>query len=502
MSFEIRRDEQLYLPPAMLIEKLSLYKDIFYNHTPDSAWYFHSIMAALGTQKLLLVGRLGVFLGWTVLGVALLGITYKLTRSSAMALFAVTAILANEALLNQTGMAATNNLLVLTATYLGLGFFLLGTTKGDVKPLWVFLSGLFLATAAATKASAFVFIPLVATASLFIPQAVPFAQRITKVVVPLAIGGLLGAAPVLYYFAADPDRFLAHVIGFHTGPHVAYWSTQSAGGEDVVAMSVGAKLQMAHTVWFGGANLMLLFVTVLLVTLLIWSDSWRRTAIRLAGGQFGLMVSCIAAAAAMSLLPTPSFPQYYTLPLVCAPLLIALLYADLGEEEQLNSSPAIIAASVIVLILAIPQLGQSLPRLASPKSWTTEKSHRAGLAIAREIAAAGVSGKIGTLVPIYALEGGLEVYPELATGQFAYRTADITDPSLRRHYRTTSPAEVGQLFASDPPAAILVGFDEKLEAPLVTFAEANGYRKVDSLDITDRYGSAILYIRPSATVGN
>ncbi|NJM29160.1 MAG: hypothetical protein HC855_02655 [Rhizobiales bacterium] len=204
----------------------------------------------------------------------------------------------------------------------------------------------------------------------------------------------------------------------------------------------------------------------------------------------------------MSLVPTPGFPQYYTLPLVCIPLLIALLYADLGEEEQLNSNPALIAASAVILIVAAPQLGQSLPHLVSTKSWASEKSHRAGMAIAREIAAADVTGKVATLLPIYPIEGGLEVYPELATGQFAYRTAEYTDPALRRFYRTTSPAEIAQLFGNDRPAAILVGFEPKLEQPLVTFAEANGYRKVDSLDIKDRYGTAVLYIRPADAIGN
>lgn len=502
MSFDIRRDEQLYATPAVLLRKLSLYRDVFYNHTPDSAWYFYGIMSALGTDKLLLAARLGVFLGWALLGAALLGVTYRLTRSPAMCLFAVVSILANEALLNQTGMAATNNLLVLSAAYLGLGLFVLGTREEGVKPLWVLLGGVFLATAAAVKASAFIFIPLVATAALFLPQNMPFAQRPMKVVVPLAVGGLLGAAPVLAYFAADPGMFLAHVVGFHTGPHVAYWAAQAADGDEIVAMTAAAKVQLAYSIWFDGANLLLIFMTALMVTLLVLSDSWKQTIQRLLGGQPGLILGCLAVAAAMSFLPTPGFPQYFTLPLVVSPLLIALLYAELNEEEQFSASPALVAASAVILLMGLPQLAQTLPRLVSPQSWTGEKSHEAGVAIAREIAAAGVSGKVGTLVPIYPLEGGLEVYPELATGQFAYRTAEYMDPSLRRYYRTTSPAEIGQLFSADPPAAILVGFDAKLEEPLVNYAMQNGYRKIDNMDIADRYGTAVLYIRPGAAPVN
>ena len=104
-------------------------------------------------------------------------------------------------------------------------------------------------------------------------------------------------------------------------------------------------------------------------------------------------------------------------------------------------------------------------------------------------------GKVATLAPIYPLEGGLEVYPELATGPFAYRTGDITPPTLAAQYRMTSPTRIGALLASDPPAALLLGFDATLEAPMVAYAEANGYDRVADLGIRDRYGTAVLYLR-------
>jgi len=39
MNFEMRRDEQLYVPPARLLNDHALYADFFYNHPPASAWY-------------------------------------------------------------------------------------------------------------------------------------------------------------------------------------------------------------------------------------------------------------------------------------------------------------------------------------------------------------------------------------------------------------------------------------------------------------------------------
>jgi len=112
------------------------------------------------------------------------------------------------------------------------------------------------------------------------------------------------------------------------------------------------------------------------------------------------------------------------------------------------------------------------------------------------MAEAGAAGKVATLSPIYPLEGGLDVYMELATGPFAYRTGDITAPDLAKFYRMTSPATIGALLKSDPPAALLLGFEPELEAPLMTFAEQNGYVRLPDFEINDRYGSAGLYVRP------
>jgi hypothetical protein len=124
--------------------------------------------------------------------------------------------------------------------------------------------------------------------------------------------------------------------------------------------------------------------------------------------------------------------------------------------------------------------------------------HQHGVSIAERLAEAQIEGRVATFAPVYPLEGGLPVYPELATGQFAYRAAEYTDADLARHYVMTSPTEIEALFRSDPPAALLVGFEPALEAPMVRFAEDNGYRRVEDLGLADRYGEGILYLRPAA----
>ena len=52
------------------------------------------------------------------------------------------------------------------------------------------------------------------------------------------------------------------------------------------------------------------------------------------------------------------------------------------------------------------------------------------------------------------------------------------------------------LLEADPPAALLLGFNEKLEQPMREFAERHNYTPVTDLGIEDRYGTPVLYVRP------
>ncbi len=498
MNFDVRKDEQLYLPPARLLADQNLYADFFYNHPPVSAWYFYGFMQAIKSDYLLLSGRLAIFFAWAIVGAALIGITYRLTRSAAASAFVLVSIMANTSLLNQTGMAATNNLLVLVVGYIGIGLYVVGITAHSIGQIAIFCSGIALSLAAGIKANAVVFIPVIAVSTLFLPNWAPFKERLLKVTLPLAIGGIIGALPVLLSLLQNPDLFLAHVVGFHTGPHVAYWAAQIASTDDVVAMTATAKLTLAATTWFGGANLILILMLAILATMLALSDSVRQMLGLVLGGEPGILVVCVAATVAISFVPTPGFPQYYTLPLACAPLLVSVLFAKLKPEDQDALLAPLIAGTAIILLMGLPPLLQHVPRLVQPAKWTVVRAHESGRAIANAIQKVKANGKVATLAPIYAIEGGLPVYPEFATGQFAYRTAEYNGAALKPFFRTTSAKEVGALLKSDPPAAILVGFETVLEAPLVLFAEQNNYIKDENLAIVDRYGIGILYVRPTA----
>lgn len=174
MNYEMRKDEQLYVPPIRLLDHYRLYEDFFYNHPPGSAWLFHWIGATIGSDHLLFSGRLSVFLAWMMFLAAIGAITYSLTRSGIISWCVAAITVTNDLFLTQTGMAATNNFLPLPLSFIGLGLFVLAVREERPKPFLLAIAGLCLSLAAAFKISAVAFIPPVAVAAFFVTTRLPF----------------------------------------------------------------------------------------------------------------------------------------------------------------------------------------------------------------------------------------------------------------------------------------------------------------------------------------
>lgn len=495
MNYELRRDESLYVPPIRLMANQTLYQDFFYNHVPGSAWWFYGLGRLTGLDALLLTGRLAVLVGWLIFAGSIGWVSYHLTRSVLASWCIVILSLLNPLFLAQTGMTATNNLLPLPFAFLGLSLFVFGVKGERPRPLLIALAGFCLSAAVDMKVSAVAFIPTVVLAAFVLPWSAAFSDRLLRGVLPLAAGGLIGGLPILYNLLTEPAQFLAHIVGYHTGPHIAYW-TDPAMLEEEVARSMGAKLLLAFDIWLAGSVAVSLSALVALVIIFIRNGSdWDRPRRQWLFASLAVVTATAMSAAILSFLPVPGFPQYFAAPLVCLPLALALLFGGLTHGGRQAAFPAILAATVVVLVACTPRLLQHATKLVSPERWTVTRVHKGGEAIATALS--GVKGRVATLSPIYPLEGGLDVYPELATGPFAYRTGDLTEPGLAAFYRMTSPSTVEVLLEADPPAALLLGFDERLEQPLKAFAVRNGYRPERNVIIQDRYGAGVLYVRPS-----
>ncbi|WP_126975671.1 hypothetical protein [Frigidibacter oleivorans] len=526
LDFGIRRDEMMFVAPAALAGEMPLYSGLFFNHVPLSPWAFaaaHWLAPGLG---LLMVARLTVFAAWLLLLAATGLLVQRISRSLPLALLAAVALATSDTLLDQAGMAATNNLLPLPFAMIGLGLVLvalLEDPRPGVLPATGFAAGLALALAVGLKVSAVAFLPPVLLAALLLPRRRTFGDRLRGLALPGLLGGLVGAAPILWYLATAPDLFLAHVLGFHTGPHVAYWQANAAS-EPGLAMDPRGKLILAYGAWLGGSTLLLAGVALAALwagaspaststsaSTLAPADAAGsnllrpRPALRRPQGADGwadalaLALGALAVTAAMAFLPTPGFPQYYVQPLVCLPLVAAVAMRRLTAAQARALTPAIAAALVLMVLVALPRLSAGAAGLAAPGRTEAARFAEGGRRLAEALDAAGApAGRIATLMPLYPLEAGLPVYPEFATGPFAFRIAGHTAPDLAARYVMTGPDGLAALFAADPPAAVLLGYEPELEAPLADWARAAGYRPVPVEGLTNRYGAGVLMVRGPA----
>jgi hypothetical protein len=88
----------------------------------------------------------------------------------------------------------------------------------------------------------------------------------------------------------------------------------------------------------------------------------------------------------------------------------------------------------------------------------------------------GAGGRVFTLAPVYPLEGGLRIYPPLATGVFAYRTGSLLSAQQRQRQGILSVENFEGVLDEDPPDGILVGFDADIEAEISAYARDRGYQ--------------------------
>ncbi len=496
MSYGLRRDELMFVPPSSLMQDQSLYSDFFYNHVPYSAWYFLGFNTLFEGFGLLGSARFGVFAAWLLLLIGTGWLTYRLTRSGFLATFSLVALLTSESFLTEAGMAATNNLLPLPFAVLGIGLFVCETLETELRPWRLVLAGVLLSIAAGMKVSAVMFIPPIAIAAFFLPAGFTFSERLKRVVLPLMVGGLLGAVPLFWYLLSDPQLFIAHVLKFHTGPHIAYWEANAAS-EPELALGLASKLQLAYSAWLSGSSLVL---TMALLTLVLMVASLRVSSGALANsgiGQAIVVLAIMCLTAVFAFVPTPGFPQYYVQPIVCIPILLALIYRLLPAASRQQVVPMIGAGILVMLVLGLPRLGLGMLAATNPSKFTPQKFVEGGAALRQAIAQSGQpEGPVATLVPLYPLEADLPVYPEFATGPFAYRIAQFTPTELAQHYQIVGDDQIEDLFNETPPAAFVLGYDSTLEASLLQYALTNGYQKAEIAGLDNRYGQGVVYLKP------
>jgi hypothetical protein len=186
----------------------------------------------------------------------------------------------------------------------------------------------------------------------------------------------------------------------------------------------------------------------------------------------------------IALIPPTMWRQYLAMPVpfliisFAYPLLYLRKFANKSElNKHFKVASVFVAVCVLVAVISYPVVLYRTVMVSVPENWVPMRLHRVSEDIAEKLKTQNSKLKtqnsklILTLAPLFALEGGCEIYPEFSAGSIVYRIADSLSPSDRAVTHTVGPETLGALLEKSPPSAVLLGVEMKrLEEPLFELA--------------------------------
>lgn len=328
------------------------------------------------------------------------------------------------------------------------------------------VAGLLLGLALATK---LYFIAGLAPALLATWLYAP--QRI-KALAWLSAGYLLGLLPALVLFMANPSNFWWNNLGYH----FHYNRLLEAQEQHSFLYKLGQNL-----LYITGNHLAHIPNAVAVAALLLLAIMHRP--VLWARRSWFIWLALLLHVAVLLNLSTV-FAQYLAIisPLVL--LLPAALYRQLFAWQQFYVKALLLVDALCSLLVFGWQHRGTLtfPIESSRKAMARMDSPGQQIAnILKEQGKQGTAGPVLTLLPAVAIDGGLEVYPQLTTGNFFYTIADDLPAATRRKLNIVGLKSLDTLLQNQAPAAVLVGWEfpqPGLNEPLRRYARQ---QRMDSL---------------------
>ena len=176
----------------------------------------------------------------------------------------------------------------------------------------------------------------------------------------------------------------------------------------------------------------------------------------------------------IAFIPPTMWHQYWAVPvpflvIVCAYPIAALRQAadEAGGRRSFRVACGLVVVAATVAVVANLNVLRRLPAVLVPERWAPVALHDVATDVARKTAG---HGRVLTLGPLYALEGGCDIYPALASGSIIYRVADAMSAEDRRITHTVGLGTLGALLDQSPPSAVILGVEPShfshLEEPL------------------------------------
>ena len=477
MTKPLGRDEHMYCTSGVLMaQDKAIYRDFSYpTQLPYHPLLYALLFKGLNTTHYLLVGRL-VSVVADILTMLCIVAIYRLAFGDftawgiSLGLCAAVLYAFNPAIEYSNGHA-WNNDVVVCCVVISLLLFAQIDARRKIGRFHVAAIGALLTMATFMRSTTAVAGLLFFAALLSLP-ATSIKERIKTILPFLIAAGLVLIYPVIV-IARAPEAFSVNLFKIHLLN--SQWLHQIGIVHD--------KLELVLTYFKHPGYLVLFIIMACLIVLLVL---YRRK-IQVSNGRTALLATFLAVVFFALALSLPTIWRQYLAPPV--PFLLCSFAFPLAFLRALSSRKAskiplkVCAALVGIGVLASWATGMSasekIGACFKPGTWVPMQVHRTATDIAGNTKEPKL---ILTLAPLFALEGGCDIYPELSAGAFTYRIGNLMSESDRRRTRTAGPEEIARLVEQSPPSAIIVGAEpsyfSKLEEPLESLAGDNWNKKV------------------------
>jgi hypothetical protein len=458
----IGRDEQMYCTAgALLAQGRMIYRDFSYpSQLPCHPLLLAALYRTLGTTDYLLVGRLVSVLcdvGAIVLIVLIYRRAFGHDRSTG-ALFGLAgaALFLFNPLVDYAAGYAWNHDVVVLCCLLSFGLFVSTDFQRRSRYWRLGLIGALLTVATFMRVTT-ALVELVLLAAVVVAAGGPARNRV-RAALPFVGAGLLISAWPLWVIARASEAFRLNLLRIPA--LYAAWlgevgMTHSKPGLTLAALTTPGYLAL-----------------IVAAAFLAWGHV-RQTADpdTTSRRNGGVAVVLALAFLVIAYIPPTMWRQYLAVPVPFIVIAMAFPAARLWREgttgarhNQRGRVRLLAVVATAVTVLANLVVLQRIPLLLDPGRWTTTQLQNTSADIAARVDG---RGPVLTLGPLQALQGGCDIYPELACGSIVYRVADRLSERERHIARSVGPAGLGKLMTGRPPRAVLIG----VEPPYFSFLE-------------------------------
>ncbi|MFA5422458.1 MAG: hypothetical protein WC374_01190 [Phycisphaerae bacterium] len=460
MTKELGHDEHMYCTAGFLTAQGKLiYRDFSYvAQLPYHPLVLAAIYKTSGKSYYLLAGR--VFSVACEIGIliCIAGISRSVLKEypKTAAGFAIAAMLLysmNPFVIYASGFA-WNHSMVILCVLICLWLY----TNFDIEKtsFWrLFSMGAILTLATFTRPTTALIYAVFAVAILLAAPARLKKSKATAL--PFMLGTFAAAIWPIAVMIKAPEALVLNVIRI---PALNATFLREAGWIfDKTQLTITALLNPAYV------------VLIILLGYVAFNDFLLKRFVPISGNpKKRLFYSMAAAFIVIAFIPPTMWLQYWAAP--AAFIIVSLAYPlkTLCDAASANvrTEKRLVIAIILMVTAALLSIYVSSPSIAfdviNSDNWIPLSIHKISKDINKKIVA---DGPILTLSPLYAIEGGGDIYPQFSAGPFVYRIADKLSAEQKNFVHAAGTFDLPQIFDSNPPAAVIIGDEpQSLEDPI------------------------------------